>query len=239
MPKVPEMVASGRLQNTRQKTLERHAEWWELRRQGYGIEYIAREFGVSHQAVSKAMSAMEAKLYEVLAADAKSMKARQTAILEANLEKALLEWERSKEAALTEKVVEKAIAPSGEDAPVRDLKAEIEATDLESIPGYFYDADGEEVPSELRPRLVADYLLERLKAGAIVDQLVERQITNTTEHQCGDVRYLAEIRATLAEIRKIWGLDAPVKQELTGKDGNPVAILFTESLNRVYGGDES
>lgn len=33
------------------------------------------------------------------------------------------------------------------------------------------------------------------------------------EDRLGDVAYLAEARAALAEIRKIWGIDAPVKSE--------------------------
>ena len=73
--------------------------------------------------------------------------------------------------------------------------------------------------------------------GAEEGSLIERTVTTTTTSQCGDPRYLAEIRACLADIRRIWGTDAPAKQELTGKDGGPVNVVFTESLARVYGGE--
>jgi transposase len=247
--KVPDLVESGRLKKTRQTTLDRHAEWWELRRQGYTLEYIAARFDVSFQAVSKAMAAMEQKLYEVLAKEAAPIKARQTAILEANLERALLEWERSKENAETERIVEKTLGKtetSEEPQPhggallrrrTQNLREEIDEIDLEGIPGYFYDKDGEEVPSELRPRIVADFLLKKMEQGGDVDGLIERTVTRTSDGRCGDPRFLAEIRAALSDIRKIWGLDAPTKQELTGKDGNPISVFFADSLSRVYGSE--
>lgn len=45
---------------------------------------------------------------------------------------------------------------------------------------------------------------------------------------CGDVAYLEQARAALADIRKIWGADAPVKSELGGPGGMPLAIAFIE-----------
>ena len=250
--KVPEMVATGRLPNTRAKTLDRHAEWWELRRQGYTIYTIAARFGVSHQAVSKAMLAMEEKLYKVLAEQSAPMRASQTAILEANLERALLEWFKSQDNAQSERLVEKSVAPVSKDQEtqahggsltrrqVQTLEEEVEGLDYESIPGYFYDEKtGEETLSEDRARLIGEYLIAKLKAGVGLEGLIERTLTNTSQGQCGDPRYLAEIRANLADIRKIWGLDAPVKQEFTGKDGGPVNIAFADSLGRVYGTEES
>src|SRR5262245_23815956 len=40
--------------------------------------------------------------------------------------------------------------------------------------------------------------------------------------QDGDPRYLDLAMSALADIRKIWGADAPKKAELTGKDGGPI-----------------
>jgi predicted transcriptional regulator len=36
----------------------------------------------------------------------------------------------------------------------------------------------------------------------------------TTENQSGDPRYLAEARKAMADLRKVWGLDAPQKMDL-------------------------
>lgn len=53
-------------------------------------------------------------------------------------------------------------------------------------------------------------------------QTVKRE--NTTENVVGlgDPRYIAEIRQQLAERRKLLGLYAATKTELTGKDGSPL-----------------
>ncbi|WP_395089304.1 hypothetical protein [Armatimonas sp.] len=254
--KVPEMVVTGRLSQTptRARTLDRHAEWWEMRRQGYTTYTIAAKFGVSQQAVSKAMLAMEENLYKVLAAQAAPMKASQTAQLEANLERSLLEWEKSKDVGRTEREVEKTLGKPKESqegqahggslkrSQREELKGEWDDVDLEAIPGLYYDpeTDEETLPEE-RPKIIAAYLLSEIKRKALesTEALLERTLTTTRQWQCGDPRYLAEIRASLADIRKIWGLDAPVKQEIAGAGGGPVNIAFTDSLNRVYGTSES
>lgn len=267
MPGVSETLNTRRLTPTRQKTLDRHTEWWDMRRQGYTIYTIAAKFGVTPAAVSLAMTAMEQKLYEVLAAQAAPMKAQQTAILEANLERALLEWFKSQRDAETERIVEKTLAASSEEddpGPMggklkrrrrQPLEAGVaaedprsnenwEVIDPESIPGYLYNEETEEetTPEEKAAVMMA-FLSQKLKeereGGPRLAGLLERTLTRTSEGQCGDPRYLAEIRASLAEIRKIWGLDAPTKQELTGKDGQPIAVAFTESLKRVYGDSPS
>lgn len=261
MPTVPDLVNTGRLTSTRQKTLDRHTEWWEMRRQGFTIYTIAAKYGVTAAAVSKAMTAMEENLYKVLAEQAAPMKASQTAMLEANLERALMEWFKSQQSAETERVVEKSLAATSEEEDPgpyggrlkRRRKQPLEAGELaedsdsldpdtidyESIPGYFYNEDGEETLPEERPRIVAAYVMERLreerKGGRPMAGLLERTVTNVSEGQRGDPRYLAEIRACLADIRKIWGLDAPVKAEIAGKDGGAISVVFTESLKRVYG----
>lgn len=47
---------------------------------------------------------------------------------------------------------------------------------------------------------------------------------------CGNVAYISEIRQQLAERRKLLGIYAPERNELTGKDGTPL-------LNRTQGVD--
>lgn len=236
-----------------------------MRRQGYTIYTIAAKFGVSAAAVSKAMTAMEQELYEVLAKQAAPMKASQTAMLEVNLERAILEWERSRQNADAERVVEKSYgAPATSEEPQPqggrlkrkrksplDIEAGVRAdseqaggnwdiVDPESIPGYFYNEDtGEETLPEERAGIMATWLMKQMRQGAEGAQhagtVFERVVTNTSTGRLGDPRFLAEIRNCLADIRKIWGLDAPVKQELTGKDGGSINLVFTDSLKRVYG----
>ena len=248
MPTVPETLNTGRLTKTRQKTLDRHAEWWEMRRQGFTIYTIAAKFGVTPAAVSLAMTAMEQKLYKVLAEQVAPMKASQTAQLEANLERSLLEWFKSQQNAETERVVEKTLAASSEERDPGPMGGELkrrrkqpleagvsvedprsnenwEVVDPESIPGYLYNEEtDEETTPEEKAKVMMAFLAEKLKAeregGPQMAGLLERTLTTTSQGQCGDPRYLAEIRACLADIRKIWGLDAPQKAEVITRDGD-------------------
>jgi predicted transcriptional regulator len=61
---------------------------------------------------------------------------------------------------------------------------------------------------------------ERSKQNAETRRVVEstsdsdRTVTTTSTGQCGDPRYLQLICKILADIRAIWGLDAPQKAEL-------------------------
>jgi len=45
-----------------------------------------------------------------------------------------------------------------------------------------------------------------------------------TETRAGDPRFLAEINKLIERECKLLGLDAPTKQEYTGKDGGPIVI---------------
>ncbi|MCL5265177.1 MAG: hypothetical protein M1343_08310 [Chloroflexi bacterium] len=42
--------------------------------------------------------------------------------------------------------------------------------------------------------------------------------------QAGDPRFMEQLRGALADVRKIWGIDAPSKTELTGNKEKPVVI---------------
>lgn len=96
--------------------------------------------------------------------------------------------------------------------------------DLESIPGYFYnEKTGEETLPEERAGIMATWLMDQMKAGRdpeALQAILERTVTTTTTGQCGDPRYLEIIRKLLADIRTIWGLDAPQKAEVITRDGD-------------------
>jgi len=47
---------------------------------------------------------------------------------------------------------------------------------------------------------------------------------STLRDQDGDPRYLEQARQALADIRKIWGLDAAKKHEVTGEDGDAIKL---------------
>ncbi len=49
-------------------------------------------------------------------------------------------------------------------------------------------------------------------------------VATHTEVQTGDPRLLQQAREALADVRAIWGLDAPRKSEVTGKDGGPIQV---------------
>jgi arginine repressor len=46
----------------------------------------------------------------------------------------------------------------------------------------------------------------------------------------GDPRFLEAARQALADIRKIWGADAPQKMEMGGKDGKAIPVQVTGDL---------
>ncbi|MDR1913553.1 MAG: hypothetical protein LBQ68_03605 [Clostridiales bacterium] len=67
---------------------------------------------------------------------------------------------------------------------------------------------------------------------------IEREINEIDMRSLGDVSYISEIRAQLIERRKLLGLYAPEKRELTGKGGKdlhiePITIEIIDSRDRV------
>lgn len=53
--------------------------------------------------------------------------------------------------------------------------------------------------------------------------------TVTIEGQCGDPRFLSEARASLEHIRKIWGMDAPSKQEIMNGQALQVVEVIVDA----------
>jgi predicted XRE-type DNA-binding protein len=62
----------------------------------------------------------------------------------------------------------------------------------------------------------------RSKAGG--EGQADEVTTQQVSEQCGDVRFLTEVRAALADIRKIWGVDAPQKHEVSAAP-TPIKLI--------------
>lgn len=59
--------------------------------------------------------------------------------------------------------------------------------------------------------------------------------TREVSGQSGNPALLAQARGALADVRTIWGLDAPKRQELSGRDGAPIPISVVDAISKVYG----
>lgn len=219
-----------------------------LKIKGYTVRRIAEELGMAPSSVQEALDRAFANRRMLNDEDIIRRKHEQTEILEHKLEEAVDAWEKSKRDAETERIVEKSLAKPNvqdEEEPQahggslkRSRRVPLEAgsraddvdpgnwsvVDLESIPGYFYNEEtGEETLPEERAGIMASWLMEQMKAGRepeALQAILERTVTTTTTGQCGDPRYLEIIRKLLADIRTIWGLDAPQKAEVITRDGD-------------------
>lgn len=58
----------------------------------------------------------------------------------------------------------------------------------------------------------------------------EEVIVQEARDQTGDPVYLETAMKAMAEVKKIWGLDAPQKHELSGPGGTPLAIQVVEVM---------
>jgi hypothetical protein len=71
------------------------------------------------------------------------------------------------------------------------------------------------------------------KASKTVTEKGEERTTQSAEGQVGDVRYLAQAQSAMADIRKVLGLDYPLK--LLGADMNQ---LTDEQINAIISGQD-
>jgi len=55
------------------------------------------------------------------------------------------------------------------------------------------------------------------------------QVTRTVVGQSGNASLLAQARGAMSDVRTIWGLDAPKREEWTGKDGGAIEIHDTRA----------
>jgi len=162
--------------------LERQA--WEHRMRGWTFDRIARELSttavpVAESTVYRMVQRANKKLAKEFLARAEEIKAEHTARLEHLAAEALRVWEESKaEVSVRRESVRREIV-YGDDKKPKTLR----------------DARGEPVHTP---------------DGQPVSEMVTVEHTESTEYrqQLPDARYLAEARADLADIRKIWGLDA-------------------------------
>jgi predicted DNA-binding protein YlxM (UPF0122 family) len=64
----------------------------------------------------------------------------------------------------------------------------------------------------------------------------EPKTERTVKGQTGNPALLAQARGAMEDIRKIWGVDAPIKTEISGPNGGAVAVdLFDAALKQAYG----
>lgn len=76
------------------------------------------------------------------------------------------------------------------------------------------------------------------KTGSSTIKTFQKEETEAEVIRLGDTSYIAEIRQQLAERRKLLGLYAPDKREITGKDGkdlmtDPIMIEIIDSRDKV------
>lgn len=123
---------------------EREQQAWELRQKKFWSQaHIAEELGVSQQAVSKMLARAGKKLAAEFKNRAEAIKAEQTMMLEAIVDEAKQEWERSKNP------IEKTSTKSGIQklnrfGDVRDLEDEVTTTIEPRLadPRYLAEARG-------------------------------------------------------------------------------------------------
>lgn len=63
----------------------------------------------------------------------------------------------------------------------------------------------------------------------------------TTQHaseRTGDVAYLSEARAAMADLRKVWGVDAASRHEVSGPAGGAVPIVAIEVVRPAAGAED-
>lgn len=65
---------------------------------------------------------------------------------------------------------------------------------------------------------------ELVRRKKIFVPAVKVVVTKTSEGQAGDPRFISEARGALSDIRKIWGLEAATKTEITGINGGALKI---------------
>ena len=75
------------------------------------------------------------------------------------------------------------------------------------------------------------------RAGEARKPEVIVKTTLTVKGQSGDPRFLNAAREALADVRKLWGLDAPQRIELTKDAGSQLPDKLEEAFRRIYGYD--
>lgn len=192
-------------------TREREARAWELRQRCRTTRQIAHELDIDHSTVVRMLDRVEKRLLESVNADVLQVKLRQTQQLERLLSEAVSEWERSKLPVEVERTVTKAT----------------ELTGQEVAPLWPETGEDEEPTGAPKPQVTLP--------------AVEVTTTREVRGQTGNPALLAQARGALADIRAIWGLDAPQKQDVTtdGKPLNQVRIYIPDNARDLGSEGES
>ena len=160
-------------------TREQERRAWQMVQKGRSQISIAEELGISPATVCRMIKRVNAGLAKHFTENALSIKAEQTAQLEQIAGEAIRLWQES-EGDVT--VRREAVAYE----PVRGENGQ---------PKELHGPGGEVVIGE--------------NGQPVIEQIVVSVTTSTeTRRQFPEPRYLGEARAALADIRKIWGLDA-------------------------------
>lgn len=206
----------------RVKAREREQIAWELAAKGLTERAIGVKMGelglgkVSQQGVHKMLKRVEALVLEESQEVVKRLKVRQTIALQHIYSQAMEGWEASKGRCRREDLetaAEKAGVGGdpGSNAP----------------PGVGRDgaicsngiANGSVHSNGKRKKLPA--LASTNEAPLTAADLTTLNV-EPTDLALGDPKFLAEARAALAEIRKIWGANAPADHRIMGDINNPI-----------------
>lgn len=72
----------------------------------------------------------------------------------------------------------------------------------------------------------------RMQGNAEPAKLPTVKTTKTKKGQCGDPRYADQIRGIWGDLRKLWGMDAPIKTETASVDLDKMSVEQLEALER-------
>lgn len=91
--------------------------------------------------------------------------------------------------------------------------AQLEQIASESMRGW----ERSQTAAESERTVTEEVMLEGTQPDGAKVQIpsIKQTITKTTEYQAGDPRFLDQARGALADIRDIWGLEAPKKKDIT------------------------
>jgi hypothetical protein len=198
---------------TNEVARQREAEVWRLRRLGrHTMAEIAEELHISESAVCLILHRVEDRALTALTKEVGRIKAVQTAQLETAAAEAMRAWDRSLEDVET---VKRVAVGAGADPEGRRERLRLF---LERVGA---DATDEQI----------DVLI-----GALTEGAGEERLEQTVKGQSGNPALLGQFREALADIRKIWGLDAPQKIAPTDDkgDSNPILEALRLGMSRSY-----
>jgi predicted transcriptional regulator len=176
---------------------QREQQAWDLRTKCYTQVQIAARLGITQQAVSAILKRVSERATARLDEEILEKKVQQDASLMHIFCEALKEWEKSKKKAekITTVEVPNPVAPPFSAAAGEGPTRAVPAPEIPVDPAH---------ATAFKPAATAPRAAKRKVAGYIVIGL-KREVVS----RCGDPKYLEVAMKALADIRKLWGLDAP------------------------------